>query len=408
MQCVVLAGGLATRMRPLTEKVPKVLLEVSGRPFLRRALAWWAEQGVTEVVLSVGHLAEQIEAELARAPMPVPVKLVRESEPLGTAGALRHVLKNATLAEKFLLTWGDSFLPIDFRAVFDDYAGSNASASMTVLENRGRWDKSNVVMENGKLALYEKGGVGDGFTHIDYGLMALSSVLVDWHVPEKGDLAGFFNELSRVGELRGFEVRRRFYEIGSPEGLGDLEKFLKARTLVVLDRDGVLNKMILRAGEPRPDSPMGPEEVELLPGVPEALAELSKMATVVIASNQPAAAKGKTTRERLEAAHTKVVKLAEANGGMVASSHLCFHRAEDDCKCRKPKPGLLHEALAAYPDHSAENAFMVGDRDIDSQAGRAAGMSTVLLAGAEGDADFRRADLPAFVKMLRALRGAQS
>lgn len=406
MQCVVLAGGLATRMRPLTEKVPKVLLEVGGQPFLRRALTWWAEQGVTEVVLSVGHLSELIDAELARAPSPVPVKVVRETEPLGTAGALRYCLKNGGLAEKFLLTWGDSFLPIDFRAVFDDYAGSNASASMAVLENRGRWDKSNVMMDQGKLALYDKTGVGDGFTHIDYGLMALSSVLVDWHVPEKGDLAGFFNELSRVGELRGFEVRRRFYEIGSPAGLADLEKFVKARTLVVLDRDGVLNKMIPREGEPRPDSPMGPEEVEVLPGVPEAVAALTQMgATVCIASNQPAAAKGKTTREKLEAAHAKVVQLCEAKGGMIASSHLCFHRAEDDCACRKPKPGLLQEALAAYPDHLAENAFMVGDREIDAQAGRAAGMSTVLVAGAEGAADFRRADLPAFVKMLRALRG---
>ncbi|MFT3841046.1 MAG: HAD-IIIA family hydrolase [Myxococcaceae bacterium] len=406
MQCVVLAGGLATRMRPLTEKVPKVLLEVGGQPFLRRALTWWAEQGVTEVVLSVGHLSELIDAELARAPSPVPVKVVREPEPLGTAGALRYCLKSGALAEKFLLTWGDSFLPIDFRAVFDDYAGSNASAAMTVLENRGRWDKSNVMIDQGKLALYDKAGVGDGFTHIDYGLMALSSVLVDWHVPEKGDLAGFFNELSRVGELRGFEVRRRFYEIGSPAGLADLEKFVKARTLVVLDRDGVLNKMIPREGEPRPDSPMGPEEVELLPGVPEAVASLTQLgATVVIASNQPAAAKGKTTREKLEAAHAKVVQLCEAKGGMIASSHLCFHRAEDECSCRKPKPGLLLEALAAYPDHAAENAFMVGDREIDAQAGRAAGMSTVLVAGAEGAADFRRADLTEFVKLLRALKG---
>jgi len=407
MQCVVLAGGLATRMRPMTEKVPKVLLEVAGQPFLRRALKWWTEQGVTDLVLSVGHLAEQIEAELAAAPPRVRVRLVRETEPLGTAGALRYCLKSGALSERFLLTWGDSFLPIDFRAVYEDYAGSSASAEMTVLENRGRWDKSNVMMEEGRLGLYDKtctGAAPERFTHIDYGLMGLSSALVDWHVPERGDLSSFFNELSRVGELRGFEVRRRFYEIGSPAGLADFEKFVKARVLVALDRDGVLNRTIPREGEPRPDSPMGPEEVELLPGVPEALAELKAMGvTVVIASNQPAAAKGKTTRERLEAAHAKVVALAEAKGGSIASSHLCFHRAEDDCACRKPKPGLLSDALAAYPDHSAEHAFMVGDRDIDVQAGRAAGMSTVLL-GVEGVADFRRADLPAFVRLLKAMR----
>jgi MurNAc alpha-1-phosphate uridylyltransferase len=409
MQCVVLAGGLATRMRPKTEKVPKVLLEVAGRPFLARALTWWAEQGVSEVVLSVGFLAEQVEAFLAAHPPPLRVTLVKEPEPLGTAGALRLCEERGALAERFLLTWGDSFLPVDFGAVGRDFEASGASALMTVLENRGQWDQSNVVFEGGRLVLYDKsrtGAAAERFTHVDYGLMGLTRALVASRVPQRGDLAPLFSQLAREGALRGFPVRRRFYEVGSPQGLADLEAFVTGAPLVVLDRDGVLNRTLPRPGEPRPDSPLGPEEVELLPGVPEALAELDALgARVAIASNQPAAAKGKTTRERLEAAHAKVLALAQAKGGVIASSHLCFHRAEDGCACRKPKPKLLLDALAASPGATAERAFMVGDREVDAEAGRAAGFCTVLLAGAGGEADFHRGDLPGFVRLLRALRG---
>ncbi len=409
MQCVVLAGGLATRMRPKTEKVPKVLLDVAGRPFLRRALTWWAEQGVTELVLSVGFLAEQVEAFLAASPPPVRVTLVKEPEPLGTAGALKLCLERGALAERFLLTWGDSFLPVDFGAVWRDFEASGAGALMTVLQNRGRWDQSNVVFEQGRLVLYDKSRAGaaiERFTHVDYGLMGLTRALVASRVPERGDLAPLFTALSNEGALRGFEVRRRFYEIGSAQGLADLETFVTAKVLVVLDRDGVLNRTIPRAGEPRADSPMGPEEVELLPGVPEALAELRALGVeVAIASNQPAAAKGKTTRERLEAAHAKVLELAQAKGGLIGSSHLCFHRAEDGCACRKPKPKLLLDALAAHPGCAAEHALMVGDRAVDAEAGRAAGFCTVLLGSAEGEAEFRAADLAGFARLVRALHG---
>ncbi len=403
MQCVVLAGGLATRMRPRTEKVPKVLLDVAGQPFLRRAPRWWAAQGVSEVVLSVGFLAEQVEAFLAAEPPPVKVTLVKESEPLGTAGALRLCLERGALAESFLLTWGDSYLPVDFGAVWRDFEASNAPALMTVLENRGQWDASNVVFEGGRLVLYDKARAGaeaGRFTHVDYGLMGLTRQLVQARVPARGDLAALFHQLSQEGALRGHEVKRRFYEIGSPQGLADLEAFLQAKTLAVLDRDGVLNATLPRAGEPRPDSPMGPEEVALLPGVAEALAELKAMGVeTAIASNQPAAAKGKTTRERLEAAHAKVLELA----GGIGSSHLCFHRAEDACECRKPKPKLLLDARKAHP--GCGEAWMVGDRSVDAEAGRAAGMATVLLAGAEGEAEWHLEDLPAFVRMLRALLG---
>ena len=229
MQCVVLAGGLATRMRPLTERVPKVLLEVAGRPFFHHQLKLMAEQGVTEVVLALGHLGEQVEQHLAASPPPVPVRVVREHEPLGTGGALRHCFDAGVLDERFLLTWGDSFLPIDWHPVWRAFTGE---ALMTVLENEGRWDTSNVVFENGSLALYDKSRTrapAEAFRHIDYGLMALRRSVVEGLPRGRADLAALFHTLSVEGRLQGFAVRHRFYEIGSPQGLADLEQHFRSR-----------------------------------------------------------------------------------------------------------------------------------------------------------------------------------
>lgn len=152
--------------------------------------------------------------------------------------------------------------------------------------------------------------------------------------------------------------------------------------LIVLDRDGVLNRLVRRSPDAPPESPLSMGEVELLPGVPDALRRLTQAGfVVVLATNQPAAAKGKLTRAELDAIHAQIVTLAESEGGRITRSFICYHRAEDGCDCRKPRTGLLRDALAALPGTSAASAWMVGDRATDVMAGRALGFSTAFLEG---------------------------
>ena len=159
-----------------------------------------------------------------------------------------------------------------------------------------------------------------------------------------------------------------------------------AGTLIVLDRDGVLNRLLKNPAEPRPDSPMRPSEVEIFPWVPAVLGELTAAGFgLVIASNQPAAAKGKTTRAELEAAHAEVLRAATAGGGVILSSHLCFHRAEDGCACRKPATGLLEEAFARHPGFTRARSWMVGDRAPDILAGTSFGLQTAYLGDVTSD-----------------------
>jgi NDP-sugar pyrophosphorylase family protein len=235
MQCVILAGGLGTRMRPRTEMVPKSLLEVAGRPFVDHQLAWLASHGVDDIVLSIGHLGEQLEAHVGDgARFGVRVRFVSEGSALrGTAGALRLAVDQGVLDEDFLVVYGDSYLPIDFGAVGSAFRASGAPALMTVFENEGRWDTSNVVFDPSaeRIIVYDKQRKlrpVEEFRYIDYGLSAFRRSVIESGVPERQryDLADVCRELSLRGELAGFRVAERFYEIGSPEGIAELERYL--------------------------------------------------------------------------------------------------------------------------------------------------------------------------------------
>ena len=234
MQCVILAGGKATRMRPLTDTIPKALIPADGRPFVDHQLAWLAGHGVTDVVLCVGYRADAIRAHVGDgARHGLRVRFVDEGEDLrGTAGALRLALDEGALEESFLLTYGDSFLPIDFAAVFRAFRSCGQPALMTVFRNDGRWDKSNAIFDGQMVTLYDKqrqGRPAAEFTYIDYGLSALQRrVIADEIAPgARADLATLFNALSVRGALAGLEVAQRFYEIGSPGGLKDFEEWAR-------------------------------------------------------------------------------------------------------------------------------------------------------------------------------------
>lgn len=227
MQCVILAGGLGTRMRPLTETCPKTLIPVYGRPFAYHQLHWLAAQGVSDVVYSIGHHGDMIRRYWESEQTPVPsIRYVDEGEQLrGTGGALRLAREQDALQESFLVIYGDSFLPVEFAPVWEAFQASGAPALMTVLRNQGRWDRSNALYHAGRVKLYDKAG-GPGMDYIDYGLSAFRRDLFDAGTPEVFDLSTLCHNLSARGQLAGFEVTERFYEIGSPAGLQDLEQYL--------------------------------------------------------------------------------------------------------------------------------------------------------------------------------------
>jgi NDP-sugar pyrophosphorylase family protein len=235
MQCVILAGGLGTRMQPLTNTIPKALVPVAGRPFVDHQLRWLASRGVREVVFCIGYRGEQLRDFVGDgAGWGLSVRYVDEGGELrGTGGALRLALDEGVLAEAFLLLNGDSYLPIDLPPIWQAFQQSGAPALMVVFRNENRWDASNAIYERGRIVLYDKRSAGrrPELQWIDYGLAALTRDLVDDRI-ERGatsDLAELFHQLSLEGELAGFEVTTRFYEVGSQEGLRELESYFSVR-----------------------------------------------------------------------------------------------------------------------------------------------------------------------------------
>jgi len=221
----VLAGGLGTRLGAAVADTPKPILPVAGEPFLMHPLRLLAEHGATRAVLCVGYLGERIEATLGAKRLGIELLYAYDPPGLaGTAGAIRPVLD--LLGDRFMVLYGDTYLRIDYGAVDRAHAASGRMALMTVLRNAGRWDASNASFSppDGSL-IYNKRAPTPDMSWIDYGLGVLTPEALAV-APWADDLADVYAELSRRGELAGYEATERFYEIGTPAALAEADAFL--------------------------------------------------------------------------------------------------------------------------------------------------------------------------------------
>jgi NDP-sugar pyrophosphorylase family protein len=229
----ILAGGLATRLRPITETIPKALVDVAGKPFIVRQLNYLREQGISHVVLCIGYLGDMVR-EVVGSGVSFGLKVsYSEDGPnlLGTGGALAKAI--LLLGDDFFVLYGDSFLPVSFSAVQEAYEKSGRPALMTVLKNQNQWDTSNVLFKDGQLIEYNKRAPWAEMAYIDYGLGVVSaSVLKQRPVGQPFDLADVYQDLSLQGQLAGLEVHERFYEIGSHTGLKETEDYFLSKERV--------------------------------------------------------------------------------------------------------------------------------------------------------------------------------
>ena len=222
----ILAGGLATRLRPITETIPKALVTVAGEPFLAHQLRLLHSRGIRRVVLCVGYRGEMIESEFKEARHEVKIEYSFDGPRLlGTGGALKQALPK--LGNKFFVLYGDSYLPIDYEYVARAFSESNKLGLMTVFKNQGRWDSSNVIFDGRNIQCYDKKNRSPEMEYIDYGLGVLRlEALAEWPAAEPFDLADVYQNLIKKNQLAGVEVKQRFYEAGSKSGLAELDSIL--------------------------------------------------------------------------------------------------------------------------------------------------------------------------------------
>jgi NDP-sugar pyrophosphorylase family protein len=227
---VILAGGLATRLYPVTRTMPKSLIEIAGRPFIDYQLELLKEKGVTQVVLCVGNFGDRIEAHIGDGSrFGLEVRYSYDGYILlGTGGAIKKA--TGILPDAFMILYGDSYLDIDMTPVEKKFCDAKLPVLMTVYRNRNKFDTSNIVVDGDRVARYDKKVRDPAMEYIDYGMIAIhKNVFEPYPADEPFDLSIVLTRMVVAGKVAAFEVTKRFYEIGSVQGIKETEEYIRNR-----------------------------------------------------------------------------------------------------------------------------------------------------------------------------------
>jgi D-glycero-D-manno-heptose 1,7-bisphosphate phosphatase len=374
-QAVILAGGMGLRLRPFTYDNPKAIVPVNGKPFLSYIIDELKKNGIEEIVMLLGYLPEKIEAYLGDgSSFGVQVKYSIGSVEDATGTRVRNAMD--LLDDRFLLIYCDNYLRFHIEPLLAFHESQQALATMTVYTNSYGFTKNNLFLnQEGWIMTYDKTRTMPGLNGVDVGFFVLEKqallLLPDGNVWLDKDL---FPELIARKQLAGFSTNQLYYSLSTPERRAMTERFLGPQKVIFLDRDGVINKKM-----PQGEYVLSVQDFVFLPGAIDAIALLHKEGyEVYVVSNQAGIGRGLMNEGDLFEIHKYMEQEIEKGGGKISGIFYCPHSVEDQCKCRKPKPGLLFQAaLTHYID--LPRATFIGDDVRDQEAGRAAACKTIFM-----------------------------
>ncbi len=226
MFVIIIAGGLGTRLYPTTLKIPKSMVEIAGYPFIHHQLVLLKKKGVEQIVLCIGHLGSMIEDYVGDgSSYGINIRYSYDGNVLlGTGGAIKQAYN--LLPDKFFIQYGDSYLDTNYEAIETEFLKSGLPVLMTVYHNSNRYDASNIHMENGQIIRYDKKDQADEFEYIDYGLVCIKKEVFDRYTG-RFDLSTVFVDYIKSGQVCSYEVRERFYEIGSVKGIKETTEYIE-------------------------------------------------------------------------------------------------------------------------------------------------------------------------------------
>ncbi|MBI3083483.1 MAG: HAD-IIIA family hydrolase [Candidatus Omnitrophica bacterium] len=366
-QAVILAGGRGVRLRPLTDTVPKSMIEFHGKPFLAYLLELLKEQGFERVLLLLGYLPEAIQAYVGDGwRWGLSVEYAVSSVEDDTGRRLKQAA--GRIDPVFFLLYCDNYWPMDMARMWRQYTSSGAAALLTIYRNADGYSRDNVRVDaEGFVAAYDKHRATAGLSGVEIGFAILRREALE-RLPEEN--VSFervvYPELAAERRLAAFVTDHRYYSVSTPGRLPLTEQFLARRPAVILDRDGVLNRR-----PPRAQYVRHWEEWEWLPGAKEA-PRLLKEAGYRVVSNQAGIVRGLMTVGEVERIHENMKADLRQAGGEIDAVYYCPHGWDSPCECRKPKPGMLFQAQRDFHLDLSRTPF-IGDDDRDGQAAEAAG-----------------------------------
>jgi N-acetyl-alpha-D-muramate 1-phosphate uridylyltransferase len=229
---VILAGGLATRLYPKTLQLPKSLIEINGVPFIHHQMMLLHEKGVTEVVLCVGHFGTMIEEYVGDGSrFGLTVRYSYDGDVLlGTGGAIKKA--SAILPDVFMIQYGDSYLDVELEPILKRFYDEHLPVLMTVFRNQNAFDASNITMKDTRILKYDKKERDSAMEYIDYGLIVIRKTIFDAYSPNEAfDLSHVLSRAVAAGQVAAYEVKQRFFEIGSLEGIKETGDYIRNRGL---------------------------------------------------------------------------------------------------------------------------------------------------------------------------------
>lgn len=374
-QAVILAGGLGMRMRPLTLKVPKPMILIHGKPFLEYVIELLKKNDIEEIIILTGYLHEKIE-DYFKNGQKFGLKIKYSFSPVEDETGTRIRKAKKLLDETFLLLYADNYWPLQLGSLFAFYKKMNTQGLVTIYSNIDNYTKNNtLVNDNGLVEVYDKARQIPGLNGVDIGFFILNKKVLNLFPGknfsfEKVVLPRLISEK----QLAGFLTYHKYYGLSNLERIPVIKDFFKPKKVILLDRDGVINKK-----PPKTQYVKNWEEFEFLPGAIDALKLLTKKKyEIFIISNQSGIGRGVMTKEDLRKIHGKFLEVCKKETINIKGIYYCPHDWDDRCFCRKPKPGMLFKAAA---DHSFDltKAIFIGDDERDEQAGEAADCKTILL-----------------------------
>ncbi|MBL6934588.1 MAG: HAD-IIIA family hydrolase [Alphaproteobacteria bacterium] len=367
-QAVILAGGLGTRLLPLTKKCPKPMIEIHGRPFLEYLIEMLRDQGLRRIVMLLGYMPDAITGYFGDGSswgVSIEYNITDVADDTGT----RLRLAGDLLDDTFLLLYCDNYWPLRYKALCAAYDKSGVAAQVVAYANRDGYSRDNLIIEDGLVTAYDKSRTRPGLSGVDLGFLLMRKSLLDLLPGGNISLeAELYPRLVAERQLAAFVSDHRYYSVSSHQRLPLTRDFLERRPMILLDRDGVLNKRM-----PSGTYVRSWQEWEWAEGALEALELLNRAGyRSAVITNQAGIARGEMTLEEVETIHRRMRAEAEAAGGKIHEVYMCPHHWDDDCQCRKPKPGMLFQAQRDFSLDLTRTTF-VGDDDRDRQAAENAG-----------------------------------